>query len=238
MPSAPAVSAFARAARGSIPFLIVVFPFGLLFGVAATEAGLDVLAVLGFSVLVIAGAAQFAAVQLLVENAPTLVVILTALAVNLRTAMYSAALVPHLGQAPLRTRALAAYVLVDQIFVASVAEYARKPGMSLGEKVGFYFGTAAPIIPVWFAGTVTGAVVGQSIPPEFALDFAVPITFLAVIAPMLRTLAHVTTAVVAVAAALMLSPLPYNSGLLVAAGLAMMAGAEVERRATRGPART
>ncbi len=238
MPSAPAVSAFYRAARGSLPFLIVVFPFGLLFGVAATEAGLDVLAVLGFSVLVIAGAAQFAAVQLLVENAPTLIVILTALAVNLRTAMYSAALVPHLGQAPLRTRAFAAYLLVDQIFVASVAEYTRNPAMTVPEKVAFYFGTAAPIIPVWFAGCVTGAIVGQSIPPEFALDFAVPITFLAVIAPMLRTLAHVTAAVVAVVVALLLSPLPYNSGLLVAASLAMMAGAEVERRATLRQART
>lgn len=229
--SAPAPgAAFWRGFASALPFLLVVGPFGLVFGVVAAEAGLDLLAAAAMSVLVIAGAAQFTALQLLVDEAPVAIAILTALAVNLRTAMYSAALVPHLGAAPLRVRALIAYLLVDQTFAASLAEYERRPGMTLAEKVAFYFGSAAPVVPVWFAASVAGALLGRAIPPDYALDFAVPIAFLAIIAPMVRTLAHLVAAAVSIAAALALGWVPYGGGLLVAGLVAMLAGAEVERR--------
>ncbi|MEM1342599.1 MAG: AzlC family ABC transporter permease, partial [Pseudomonadota bacterium] len=94
-------SAYFRGFVASLPFTIMASPFGLLFGVVATEAGLNLLQVMGFTVVVIAGAAQFTAVQLMVDGAPTLVVLISALAVNLRMMMYSAALQPHLGAAPL-----------------------------------------------------------------------------------------------------------------------------------------
>ena len=85
-------------------------------------------------------------------------------------------------------------------------------------------------------GAGAGAVAGRAIPDWLALDFAVPITFIALIAPALRDLAHVAAAVTAVVAALALAGLPYSSGLLVAALLGMGAGALVEaRRAGRQP---
>lgn len=226
-------AAYCRGIVGALPFLIVVAPFGLLFGVVATEAGLDLVQVLAFSVLVVAGAAQFTAVQLLIEEAPAFIAVATALAVNLRTAMYSAALTPHLGGAPLRVRAFAAYFLVDQSFAASIAEYERRPEMTLAQKLAFFFGSTTPVTPVWYLSTLAGALLGQEIPPEYALDFAVPITFLAITAPMVRGVAHLVAVGVSVAAALMLAWVPYSGGLLVAALLAMMAGAEVERRRGR-----
>ena len=94
------MSSYWRGLRDGLPFLIVVGPFGMLFGVLATEAGLAIHETLAFSVVVIAGAAQFTALQLLTENAPTLVVIASALAVNMRMAMYSASITPHLGGLP------------------------------------------------------------------------------------------------------------------------------------------
>jgi predicted branched-subunit amino acid permease len=62
-----------------------------------------------------------------------------------------------------------------------------------------------------------------------AIDFAVPVTFIALFAPALRTLPHLAAALVSVAAALIFAGLPYSTGVLVAAGLAMVTGAEVER---------
>ncbi|REA89376.1 branched-chain amino acid ABC transporter permease, partial [Staphylococcus pseudintermedius] len=75
---------FLSGLRAALPFTLVVTPFALLFGVVATEAGLTLIQTMGFSVLMVAGAAQFVALQLSVENAPTLIVLATALAVNLR----------------------------------------------------------------------------------------------------------------------------------------------------------
>ena len=217
-----------RGVRDGAPFLLVVVPFAGLFGVVATEAGLDLVQTMGFSVLVIAGASQFAALQLMVEDAPTLAVLATALAVNLRMAMYSAALVPHLGAAPLSTRALVAYFNVDQTYAMSVARYERQPGMSLGEKVAYFFGVVTPVCPLWYVFTWLGAVAGTAIPDAYALDFAVPITFLALVAPMLRTLAHVAAAATSVVLALSLAGLPSGLGLLLAGAAAMIVGAGVE----------
>lgn len=221
-------SAFWMGLRHGAPFLLVIVPFALLFGVVATEAGLNVAEVLGFSVLVIAGAAQVTAVQMMIDNAPTVMVLATALAVNLRMAMYSASLTPHLGAAPLWQRALMAYATVDQSYAVSIARFESHPKMTLAEKSAYFAGTMALIGPAWYAMTLAGALLGPSIPPEFALDFAVPITFLALIAPALRTLAHVAAAMVSVSAALALAGLPYNMGLLIAAAAAMATGAQVE----------
>jgi len=221
-------SAYWRGFRAGAPFVLVVVPFGMLFGVAATEAGLNLVEVMSMSILVIAGAAQFAALALMQDNAPTVIVLITALAVNLRMAMYSASLAPHLGRAPLWQRAIAAYFLVDQSYAVSFAEFERRPGMSLREKVAFFFGTVSPVCFPWYFATLAGAALGAAIPPQFALDFAVPITFLAITAPMLRTLAHMAAAGVSVAVSLALAFLPYNLWLLAAALLAMAAGARVE----------
>ncbi len=47
-------AAFWTGVRDGAPFFLVIAPFSLLFGVAATEAGLDVVESLMFSVVVIA----------------------------------------------------------------------------------------------------------------------------------------------------------------------------------------
>lgn len=201
----------------------------MLFGVVATEAGLPIEQVIGFSIVVIAGAAQFTAVQLMADQAPTFIVLTTALVVNLRMAMYSASLAQHLGSAPLWKRMLVAYFNVDQTYALSQLKYDREPARSVPAKLAYFFGCVTSVCPFWFAFTWLGAVTGGAIPPEYALDFAVPITFLALIAPALRTLAHVAAAVTSVVLALALAWLPSGVGLIVAAVVAMAVGARTER---------
>jgi len=228
MASTGSRSAFWLGLSHGAPFVLVIVPFAVLFGVVGSEAGLNLAEVMGFSVLVIAGASQFAALQLMTDNAPTVIVLATALAVNLRMAMYSASLVPHLGAAPLWKRALIAYLLVDQSYTVGHARFEKHPELPLSEKITYYFGVVTPVFPLWYGFTLVGALVGKSIPPEYALDFALPITFLALVGPALRTLAHVAAAGVSVVLGLALAGLPYNSGLLVAALAAMATGAQVE----------
>ncbi len=221
-------AAYWRGVRQSLPFLLVIIPFGLLFGVAGTEAGFNLAEVMGFSILVIGGASQFTAVQLMTDNAPVIMVLLTSLAVNLRLAMYSAALSPHLGAAPVWQKALVSYFMVDQSYAMAAQDYEARPHQTLGEKLAYYAGACTPVCPQWYFSTWAGAVLGKAIPPAFALDFAVPITFLAMLAPMLRTPAHVAAALVSVGVALALAFLPSGLGLLIAAACAMMTGANVE----------
>jgi predicted branched-subunit amino acid permease len=230
---APARTAYWAGVRDGAPFILMAAPFATLFGVVATDAGLTLGQAMGFTVLVIAGAAQFAAVQMMMENAGIAFVLLAALAVNLRMAMYSASLVPYLGPAPLWKRALVAYLNFDQTFITSVARYEARPQMTLSERLAYFFGVATPITPLWFIMTLVGVLAGAAITDAWALDFIVPIMFLAMVSPMLKSLAHVAAAAVSILVALGLSGLPSGTGLLIAAAAAMVTGALVETMTER-----
>jgi predicted branched-subunit amino acid permease len=221
-------SAYLRGVADGAPFILIIIPFASLFGLLAVEAGLSVLEALLFSLVVIAGAAQFTALQLMQENAPTLIVLASALAVNLRMAMYSASLTTYLGAAPLWQRALAAYVTVDQSYIVSVAQFEKAPDMTVPQRMAYFFGAVTPVIPLWYGFTVVGALLGTQVPDSWALDFAIPIAFLAMIAPMFRTLAHVVAAFVAVVVSVLAAGVPYSLGIIIAGICGMIAGAQAE----------
>lgn len=220
--------AFWRGYLDCAPFILIVVPYSMLFGVVARDAGLDILQTMAMSVLVIAGASQFTAVALLQEQAPVFIALAAALAVNLRMAMYSAALVPHIGHAPLGLRAIMAYLMVDQAFAVAVRTYEDRPEMTPPTKVAYYFGCMALICPFWYGFTLIGALVGQAIPVAFSLDFAVPVCFIALTAPLMRSGPHVLAALVAGIAALAFAWVPWSLGLLIAAALGVFVGGQAE----------
>jgi predicted branched-subunit amino acid permease len=228
MASTTPISHFLRGGRDSLPFVLVAGPFGLLFGVLAAEAGLALHEVMAFSIAVFAGAAQFTALQLMQEHTPTIIVIISALAVNLRVAMYSASLTPYLGGAPFWQRVLAAYLTVDQAYALSIMRFERPPEMTLPERMAYFFGTNLIVAPLWLTASFVGAYAGALIPDSWALDFALPIAFIAMVGPMMRTPAHVIAAFVGASVALLAAGIPYNLGLIVAGLAGMIAGAQAE----------
>ena len=221
-------SAFWTGVRDGAPFMLVAGPFAILFGVVATEAGLNIFEVMSFSVVVIAGAAQFTALQLLLDNVPTVIVLISALAVNLRVAMYSAALTPYLGAAPLWQRVFIAYSLVDQSYALSHAKFETAPDMSVPARVAYFFGTNALVLTTWFGCSYLGAAVGTALPASLPLDFALPIAFLAMVGPLLRTPAHVAAALTAIVVSLAAASVPHSLGLLIGGIAGMVAGAQAE----------
>lgn len=221
-------SAYLAGLRDGAPFILVAGPFAVLFGVLATEAGLNLFEVMAFSLAVVAGAAQFTALQLMQDNAPTLIVLISALGVNLRVAMYSAALTPYLGAAPFWQRVFVSYLLVDQAYALSHARFEAVPDMTVPQRVAYYFGTCTLVMIFWFGCTFAGAALGTAMPAGVPLDFALPIAFLSMVAPMLRTLPHLVAALTAIVLSLLAAGVPHSLGLLIGGISGMMAGAQVE----------
>ena len=124
---------------------------------------------------------------------------------------------------PIRTRAD-----LDRLPELTTQRCEAYPEMTVAERYAYFFGTMILIAPTWYLATLAGALVGQAIPEALALDFAMPITFLAMIAPMLKTLPHVVAALTSIGLALALAGLPHGAGLMVAALAAMVAGAGAE----------
>ncbi len=79
-------------------------------------------------------------------------------------------------------------------------------------------------VTTWIASSWVGVVAGRQVPPEWGLNFAVPVVFIAAVAPMIRGRANIAAAVVASVMALILDGLPYGLGLMVASGAGIGAG--------------
>jgi 4-azaleucine resistance transporter AzlC len=230
MPYATRRDAFLAGVRSILPILLGVFPFGVIAGVAAVEAGLDTLQAIALSPIVFAGASQLATVDLLARDAAPVVIVLTALVINARFGMYSASLAPWLRGVRPGTKGLAAYLLTDQAFVVSVTHFERDQH-DLGLRTAFFFGAAIPLWVTWQVSSVVGVVIGAGVPPEWSLDFAIPLVFMALLFPAVKDRGTRAAALVAGAAAVVLIGLPLNLGLLAAAALGISAGvlAEVTR---------
>ena len=226
---------FVAGLTATTPVVLGVIPFGLVAGAAAVGAGLSLLQAVALSVVVFAGASQLAMIELFGQDATLLVVVGTALIVNSRLVMYSASLAPHFTEEDRRWRGLMAYIMTDQAFALSVTRYAE--GMEgVARKRWYYLGTAAPLWIVWQICTVVGVVVGASVPGWLPLRFAVPLTFLALLVPAVRTRAHAVAAVVGGGVATIGVGIPYNLGLLVGALLGVAAGTLVAVKTEETPA--
>jgi predicted branched-subunit amino acid permease len=227
-------------ARAVMPLLPGIIPFALVSAFACKEAGLSLAAALGLSAVVFAGAAQMAFVSLLATGAVAPVILATVLVINMRMVMYSASLAPHLSGAPWWARALMSYVLTDQAYAVSITRFNEAPNEP--HKAWFYIGAALPLWAVWQAFTIAGMVLGAEVPPDWGLDFTVPLVFLVLLVPAMRDRPSIEAAIVGGGMAVMLAGLPFNLGLMIGAvsGIAWGVWAEDRndrrrRRAAAGP---
>ena len=211
--------------------LLAVVPFGLVLGV--TAAGSLVGGGLGIatSFIIFAGAAQLATVQLIDSGTSLFVVVATALVINIRHLMYSAALAPHFSEYPRRSRLLLPYLLTDQAFAVSMLRY--ETATDPVYKRWFFAGAGLALWGSWQVATVAGVVLGAQIPESLGLGFAIPLVFLVLLIPVVQTrpglVAAITGGIVAVAA----SSAPYGLGLVIGALSGVAAGVSVEQLGRR-----
>jgi 4-azaleucine resistance transporter AzlC len=210
-------------ARGMLPITVGIAPFGIIAGVAATDAGLGLAEAMGFSLVVLAGAAQLASLDLIGRDAPALVVIVTALIINLRMLMYSAALAPELAHESRAKRLFGAYWVTDQTFAVSIVRF-RATELAPVDRWWFYFGTAIPLWVVWQLATAVGVIAGGAVPPAIPLGFALPLAFISLLVPTLTDRPAVVAALSAAVVAVVAAPLPANAGMPLAALVGITVG--------------
>jgi branched chain amino acid efflux pump len=213
-----------------MPTLLGVVPFGFVAGVAAVSAGLSPLEGVALSVLSFSGIAQLIVCQLVAVDSPAIVAIAAAFVVSLRLLMYSAAAAPHLAHLPLRWRVPLAFMLTDQSFATVVRRFSE-PG-DRRHREWHILGLSLTLLVTWQACVILGVALGAQVPASWSLDFAVVLTFIALLAPTVRTRADLAAAIIAGAMALLAAGLPYRLSLVVAsiAGIAAGMAIEVTRR--------
>lgn len=217
---------FVQGARAELPLLIGVFPFGMIYGALALKSGLSTIESQMMSSIVFAGSSQFVAAQLFQDAAPGLVIVLTIAVVNLRHMLYSASIAPYLHDLSLKWKVLLSYLLTDEAYAPTVIKY-EKEGVTPFSH-WFLFGAGLALWSTWQVSTALGIFLGTAIPEEWPLDFALPLTFIAMVVPVLKNRPMIAASLSAGIIALLAYSLPFKLGLILAALTGIAVGTILE----------
>ncbi|MBR9865618.1 MAG: branched-chain amino acid ABC transporter permease [Oceanospirillales bacterium] len=200
--------------RDLLPLVSGVLPFGLIVGATGVSLGMTPEMVVGMSALFFAGSAQLAAYSLIQDNAPFIIILATAVVINLRFAIYSAAFAPLLGPLPKRYRFTLAYMLSDQTYgLCSMPEQMAK---TTPERIGYLAGVTLALYVTWLVSVILGIALGAGIPPHWSLEFTIPLAFLAMLVTTITSRLLFMVAVISGSCAVLFQLLPFNTGFIVA----------------------
>ncbi|MDD9909178.1 MAG: AzlC family ABC transporter permease [Ahrensia sp.] len=221
--------------RHSLPFLLSVWPFGLVVGTLGVNAGAGFWDVVLQSALFFAGASQTVMWELFPGGNPIWVIALAIFAVNFRLVLYSAAIGRQLE--PLsKPRLLSALFLLQDV---SLAMGLKRVETDRGLSWHYYMGLSLVLYVIWLTATATGAAFGVLItePRLFGLDVLVPIYFLCLVMgfrskPNAAIIFAVSASVAATTYLLVGSPYHIGAGGLCGMGVAALLAKSAERSGT------
>jgi 4-azaleucine resistance transporter AzlC len=181
------------------PLAIFVVPFGLAFGLAAIQKGIDPWTAIAMSAIVFAGASQFAALDLWLHPLPVVAILVTTGIVNARHLLYGASLYAWLRPVPHVQRLPVVAVMTDLAWATSMQAAQR------GERdVGILLGGGLLLWVVWTLATAAGAFLATGIgdPKLYGLDVVMVAFFAANLVGLWRGRSDVVPWLAAAAAAL------------------------------------
>ena len=220
-------SAFFAGLRDQSPGIIGNLPFGMITGAAASAAGIDPWLAMGMSIIVFAGASQLAAISLMAQHAPAIIVVITVLVVNMRMMMYSAAIAPYFRASPTARKWLFSYLLTDHAFALITTKFDKlHPPARID---AYYLGATSAMWLAWQIAVAIGVFAGTLVPAAWSLDFAIPLVFLSLVLPAIHTKSHWAAAIAAATAAAFCASFPLRLGLIAGAVTGVVVGVCSER---------
>ena len=176
----------------AMPIWLGYISVGFAYGVLAQKAGLSMLTAILMSVIVYAGSAQLIAVGLFAAGASAASIILTTFVVNLRHLLMSAAVSPHLKEWTKPQLVAFAFELTDETFVLHSSRFVTGDPLKT-ETFAINISSQCS----WILGTWLGFAVGHVIMDVrlFALDYALPAMFIALLVLQIRDRVQVVVAI-------------------------------------------
>ena len=185
---------------------------------------------MAMSAVVFAGSSQFIAVGLVASGAGVITIVVTTFIVNLRHALYATTLAPHMKNLPHKWLLPLGFWLTDESFVVTAQRY-NQPDSST-YKHWFFLGSALFMYLNWQLCTFIGILAGQiiQVPESWGLDFAMIVTFIGMVVPMVKNKPILIAVIVAGVISVAANALPNQIGLFIAVILGITAGIITEKR--------
>lgn len=219
---------FTNGAKDTLPLIVGAIPFGIIFGVLSVTSGLSAQATLAMSLMVFAGSAQFIAVGLVAQGTGLGIIILTTFIVNLRHALYSASLAPYMKYLSQKWLLPLGFWLTDETYAVVIRRYPQEDHSLY--KHWYHLGSAVLMYANWQLCTVIGIVAGQGLQglDQLGLDFAMAVTFIGIVIPLIINRPMLICALTSGVVAMLARGLPNNLGLMIAAIAGIAAGMTAE----------
>jgi predicted branched-subunit amino acid permease len=188
--------------RTALSVAFTVGLYGAAFGAAGVTAGFSILQTCLLSILLFSGASQFAVVGIMGAGGAAVSAIATATLLGFRNALYGLQMAPILKVKGLK-RILAAQITIDESTAVATLQ-----DNDADRRRGFYI-TGIGVYVFWNLFTFLGALGASAIgdPSVWGLDAAVPAAFCGLIWPRLKNKTHFVVSAVAIAWALLLTPI-------------------------------
>jgi 4-azaleucine resistance transporter AzlC len=209
----------------ALPLFVPAIPFGLVIGLAITNTGMNPFVGWSGSWLIFGGAAQLTLVTLLGGGVAVAAAVGTALVVNARHLMYSAALAPTFQRQPRWFRWFGPYLLIDQLFALTTVRLDDEPDSFRA----YYLAVGVTFWILWSVVVALGLLLGPVVPEQWNLEFAIPILFIGLLVLGIEHWPELVAALAGAGVTYMAAGLPNRTGLLVGAFIGMIAGFVAER---------
>jgi len=208
--------------RAFLPLSVGLVPWALVTGMAMASAGFTPLQAMGMNVIVYAGTAQLGTLPLIAAHVPVWLIVTTALVLNLRFVIFSAAIAQGFRGLGTATRWWAGHLLGDGVFATCLNKMLDCDDRYW--RFGYYL---APSLWSWFLWQIFGLIgvlIAGSMPSSWSLEFMATIALLVLLVPMTKLRPMLVSALTGGVAAVMLRDLPMKLGLIVAILLGIFAG--------------
>lgn len=219
---------FFSGVRDELPILLGVIPFGVIFGALAVHNELSPFAAQATSTIIFAGSAQFIAVQLMGAGTSAAVVLMVVFVVNVRHALYSASVAPHIAHLKPLWKYILAYFLTDEAYAVAITKYDQDGVTST--RHWYFLGAGVTLWTAWQSSTLLGIRIGSGLGENWPVGFALPLTFIALVVPALKDRPSVAAAITAGIVGLLTVNFPYKTGLVLAALCGIAVGLLLEKR--------
>lgn len=221
--------------RAFFPQTAGLVPWALATGMAMVNVGLTPLQAMAMNVVVFNGTVQLAALPLIVAGVPLGVTMATALALNLRFVIFSAAIADGFRGVSTPTRWLAAHLLSNGVFAVCLDKMLATSDRQW--RLGYYLAPAVLSWVVWQTFSLIGVLAAGEIPRTWSLEFIATIALIALLRPMANSWPTRVAAVTGGALAVALHGLPLKLGVIMAILAGIGAGSAAEGWQTRALAR-
>lgn len=216
-------------ARDMTPMVLGILPFGLALGATIGASSVGIAAGLASAPIVLAGAAQLATLQMLEAGSNPVVIVVSALLINLRILLYGASLAPWFSEVRPARRVLLSTAVIDQTLFVCLPRF-RRGDLDQRGRVAYYVGAGGWLIAVWLASQTAAVALGTELPASWRLDMAAPLALVGLLAKSVGSRSSLVAGLVGVVVAVVGVGLPFHSATLVATLVAIVAALRIDHR--------